>query len=165
MNGELRKLALKRLIGKRKVSELEKWRRHSLATGVIAKTIADALVSRSVNLDAALCEAGALLHDIGRERTGGMLHGWRGYQILRKERHFLRCARFCITHWLKGRSEEEILKQGDISENLLKKILKEGDFSVLLLEDIVVCVADSMARDDVLVDIKSRYDDARRRYG
>jgi hypothetical protein len=112
-----------------------------------------------------LCISGALLHDIGREVSVGTLHGWYGYLLLSKDKNLISCARYCITHWLKGRTEKEILEQSSLPENLVKKILRKGDFVNLSYEDIVVCVADAMAQDDVLVDIENRYEDARRRYG
>jgi len=163
MRSEIVKKALFRLLGGRRPSVVEKWRRHSLATGVLAERIASALKEERIDRDRTV--AGALLHDIGRELSCGVLHGWFGYLLLRSDRRLRACARFCVTHWLKGKTEEEIRRSSDLSENLIRTILAAENFQWLTLEDIVVCVADAMAQGDVLVDIESRYADARTRYG
>lgn len=165
MRGGLEKEALVRLLGGKDISVVEKWRRHSLAAGIIAKRIALAVERAGGRADASLTVAGAVLHDIGRELSCGLLHGWYGYLMLRADERFRRCARFCVTHWLKGRKEEEIRRSSTLSEKLIKTIKEAEDFQRLSLEDMVVCVADAMAQGELLVDIERRYADARIRYG
>ena len=140
--------------------ELVPWQMHSLATGVIARRIAEV-----VGCDFELAVAGALLHDVGRKISCGLYHGLCGYLMVAGQKNLRPCARFCITHWLKGRTKEEILKEGNLPPDVVDFILGLEDFVNLSVEDLVVNVADSLARRDVVVEIGKRYDDAIRRYG
>ena len=137
------------------------WQRHSLATAFLASRIANALP----HCNAELAITGALLHDVGRQISCGLFHGLYGYFLLKGHRLFSQCARFCITHWLKGRTEKEILQEGDLPAGCIKRLLGLEDFVNLGVEDLVVNVADSVARRDVVVSIHARYEDAARRYG
>ncbi len=107
---------------------------------------------------------GALLHDIGRSVDCGTLHGWEGFKLL-AQTPFRRYASPCVTHWLKGRSRQQILDEGDMSPELVTEIMSAGNFEELGLEDRIICIADAMARGDEVVTVKDRYIEARKRYG
>lgn len=101
---------------------------------------------------------------MGRGIDCGTLHGWEGFRMLQRT-PFRRYAPPCVTHWLKGRTDEQILEEGDMPSELVTEILSAGNFESLPLEDKVICIADAMARGDRVVTVKDRYADARKRYG
>jgi hypothetical protein len=107
---------------------------------------------------------GALLHDVGRGIDCGTLHGWEGFKML-SGTQFRRYAGPCVTHWLKGRSFEQIEDEGDLPLETVCEILRAGNFEEMPLEDRIICVADAMAQSDEVVPIEDRYVDARERYG
>lgn len=78
---------------------------------------------------------------------------------------FSRYAGPCVTHWLKGRSFEQIEEEGDLPPETVREILCAGNFDEMPLEDRIICVADAMAQSDEVVPIEDRYVDARERYG
>jgi len=148
------------LVGGRARDAWAPWERHSVAVGLIAARLAAA-----VGADESLCEAGGYTHDVGRRLSCGVLHGWYGYLMLRAHPRLYVCARFPVTHWLKGRSRDRIEKEGDLSARLVEEILAAGDFDALTVDDKVVSVADAMARSDVLTTVEERYEEAVLRYG
>lgn len=137
------------------------WQVHSLATAVLAALIADAVPG----CDRERAVAGALLHDVGRSINCGLYHSLAGYLMLFGSIRLKRYARFCITHWLKGRRRDEVLREGGLEPGFVDFIMGLEDFVNLSVEDLIVNVADSMARRNVVVDISARYEDAMRRYG
>ena len=60
----------------------EPWIQHVRKTADVAGRIADALQKNGIEIDTELVRTSALLHDVGRSRDHGYLHGWEGYQIL-----------------------------------------------------------------------------------
>ena len=85
----------------------ESWPQHCRQVARVASRLATALNENGAELDAGLCERQALLHDIGRSKTHGPLHGWSGFTILRGMGHPAE-ARGCLAHWTKGRGRKEL---------------------------------------------------------
>lgn len=144
--------------------EPESWHKHSIAVSEIAQTIAGALLAGGAGLDMDYVTLGGLLHDVGRSVDCGTLHGWEGYKLL-SHTPLRRYAGPCVTHWLKGRTYEQIIEEGDLPAELVSEIVSAGSFEDLPLEDKIICIADALARGDELVTIEKRYIDARKRYG
>lgn len=140
----------------------ESWPRHSRQVAKVAGALCAALALPQD--EAELVEAQALLHDIGRSRTHGPLHGWTGYVLVRAHGHPLE-ARGCLAHWLKGRGPEELLRDGRLAPGFVERafaIFGERPWS---LQDSVVSLADSCVRDTTIVTLDERHEDLLRRYG
>lgn len=140
------------------------WPEHCRQVAKVAKIIAEKVYSEGVDLDVGLCERQALLHDIGRSKTHGPLHGWTGFILLKNMGH-LDEARGCLSHWIKGRNYEEMLQ-----EPLWKKSLIDYVFGVYKkkpwgISDAIISFADSSVCHTSIVSIKERHQDLIKRYG
>ncbi|MBU2565589.1 MAG: HDIG domain-containing protein [Candidatus Thermoplasmatota archaeon] len=95
-------------------------------------------IAGKCNANLELVEAGALLHDIGRSRTHGVMHGVEGAEIGRK--FGLPDEIICIIerHLGGGISKEEAVKIG----------LPEKDYTPITLEEKIVCHADNLIAHD-----------------
>jgi HD superfamily phosphodiesterase len=128
-----------------------------------AEVIARALRARKVAVDVNYCKLAGLLHDVGRKVSHGLLHGYKGYLLL-AQTSLTNYAKPCVSHWLKGRSEKQIMNEGFLSRKLVCEILAKDNFTTLSLEEKIICVADALAMGEKFVTIEKRYSDARKRY-
>ena len=86
----------------------------------------------SANLE--LVEAGALLHDIGRSRIHGVMHGVEGAEIGRKLGLPDEVVNIIERHLGGGIGREEAVKIG----------LPEKDYTPVTLEEKIICHADNL---------------------
>jgi len=144
----------------------ESWPRHCQQAGRVAARLCQALTEANpeFNLDCELIESQALLHDIGRCKTHGPLHGWSGYVMLRELGHHA-AARGCLTHWIKGRTRNEVLAADFVKDDFVEKVFAElGEFD-WSLADSIVSIADSSVAHTTIVPINDRHDELIKRYG
>lgn len=140
------------------------WQRHSIKVSEAAEVIARALRARGITIDVRFCKVAGLLHDIGRKVSHELLHGYKGYLLLGVT-GLAKYAKPCVSHWLKGRSEKQIVKESSLSRKLVQEILAKDNFTTLSLEEKIICIADSLAMGEKFVTVRQRYSDARKRYG
>ncbi len=141
----------------------ERWPRHCLQVARVARRLGEALRAAGVELDLDLLESQALLHDVGRARTHGPLHGWTGWVLLRSMGHAPE-GRGCLTHWLKGRSPEEVVAAG-FRPHVVAQAFAALEPVPWDLADSALSVADSSVRHDVVVPMAERHADLLERYG
>ena len=103
--------------------------RHCMAVRDVAIRIAE-----KTNADIKLVEAGALLHDIGRSKTHGILHVFEGAKIAREIDLPDSIINIIERHIGAGLSAEEAKKLG----------LPAKDYIPITLEEKIVCHADSL---------------------
>lgn len=142
--------------------EGEAWPLHCRQVAKVARTLADAAGADAV--DAELVESQALLHDIGRSRTHGPLHGWTGFVLVRAH-GYPREARGCLTHWLKGRAPEELAGAGRLTPGFIARAFAAYDEEPWSLADSIMSLADSCVMNTTIVTLDERHDDLLRRYG
>ncbi|MHC4379647.1 MAG: HDIG domain-containing metalloprotein [Planctomycetota bacterium] len=145
-------------------SPTEAWVEHCHQVAKVAHHLGAALLQAGAEFDLELLEVRALLHDIGRTKTHGALHGWSGYRLL----HGLGFAlegRGCLTHWLKGRSQEEVAENAIWEPSLAARAFAALDPPVWELADSVLSVADSCVQHTTVVPMAVRHRDLNERYG
>ncbi len=98
-----------------------------------AVSIAD---KANIKLDKELVRRGALLHDIGRCRTHGILHAVEGGRIIRKEGLKENLARIAERHIGAGITKEEAEELG----------LPAGEYCPKTPEEKIVAYADNLTR-------------------
>jgi uncharacterized protein (TIGR00295 family) len=99
------------------------------------KSIAEEMAKRS-GADLKLVRAGALLHDVGRSRTQGVMHVAEGARIA-KERHLSEeLVRIIQRHVAAGLTQKEAKGLG----------LPEGHYMPESLEEKIVCHADNLVK-------------------
>jgi uncharacterized protein (TIGR00295 family) len=111
----------------------EKVIRHCMAVRDVAVKIA-----KKANADLKLVEAGALLHDIGRSKTHGILHGVEGAKIAEKLG-----LPDCIIKII-----ERHIGAGVPAKDAKRLGLPEKDYIPITLEEKIVCHADNMINND-----------------
>lgn len=136
------------------------WPLHCRQVAKVARRLADAVGA----VDAELVEAQALLHDIGRSRTHGPLHGWTGFVLVRAH-GFPREGRGCLTHWLKGRAPEELHGAGRLTPGFVERAFATFAVEPWGLADSIVSLADSCVMNTTIVTLDERHEDLLRRYG
>jgi hypothetical protein len=166
----------------------EIWPLHCRQVARVARSVGDALQLAGASLDCVLdswwgdasaptaepiayrqalqpadIEAWALLHDIGRCVHHGPLHGWIGWRLLADLGH-AKTARGCLTHWLKGRSADE-LRAASIDEDLIAQVAAALHPLEWRLADSVLSFADSSVAGKAIVPLATRHADLRARYG
>lgn len=141
----------------------ESWPLHCRQVAKVARALGAALAARGARVDADLLEVQALLHDIGRSKTHGPLHGWTGYVLVRAHGH-AREARGCLAHWLKGRAPEE-LRGGRLTDAFIGRAFAAFEAEPWSLQDSVVSLADSCVRNTTIVTLQERHADLFTRYG
>lgn len=125
---------------------------------IVVKEIAMEFVTRickrdpNAKIDARVVEAGALLHDIGRVKSHGLDHGYRGYQALREVNIDERVARCALVHVLGGFTIEDIKREfpsnfKDVRISLMPQSIEEK----------IVCFADKHAVGTMQVSVKKRF--------
>ena len=91
-------------------------------------------IAKKCNANIELVEAGALLHDIGRSRTHGVMHGVEGAEIAKEIGLPDEIVNIIERHLGGGISKEEATKIG----------LQEKDYTPVTLEEKIVCHADNL---------------------
>jgi len=91
-------------------------------------------IAKKCNANTELVEAGALLHDIGRSRTHGVMHGVEGAEIGRKLGLPDEVVNIIERHLGGGIGREEAVKIG----------LPEKDYTPVTLEEKIICHADNL---------------------
>lgn len=145
-------------------SPREPWVEHCHQVAKVAHHVGAALLQAGADFDLELLEVRALLHDIGRTKTHGALHGWSGYVLLKNE-GFAREGRGCLTHWLKGRAIEEVRDNPIWEPSLAEKAYAALDPPEWELADSVMSVADSCVQHTSVVPMHQRHRDLNERYG
>ncbi|RMH02256.1 MAG: HD domain-containing protein [Planctomycetota bacterium] len=140
------------------------WAAHCRQVARVARLLADELAGRGAPVAPEELEVQGLLHDIGRARTHGPYHGWAGYVLLRA-RGRPEAGRGCLTHWLKGRSREELAAHGAFRPRFLDRVLAALDPPDWTVADSVLSVADASVRHSTVVDLDERFRDLSDRYG
>ena len=140
------------------------WKRHSRRVADVSHAVGAALARRGEGVDPEAVRVAGLFHDLGRSKTHGPAHGWVGYVLLRRQ-GLERFARGCVAHWIKGRTLEEMLRDGRWSPRFLRSVFEEFGFPELKPEDRVVALADSVVAHDRIVTVEERTADLVRRYG
>ncbi|MFX0097192.1 MAG: HD domain-containing protein [Candidatus Hodarchaeota archaeon] len=121
--------------------------RHSIAVCEKSLEIARAIRHNGHKVNLAILEAGALLHDIGRIRNHGLVHGVFGGQILGKIGIREDVVRIVETHVLGGISPEEGKSLG----------FPEGDFRPKTVEEKICCYADKLTKGSKYVTLEERF--------
>ncbi|MFX1486266.1 MAG: HD domain-containing protein [Promethearchaeota archaeon] len=121
--------------------------KHSIAVCEKSLKMARMIESNGHRVNLSILEAGALLHDIGRIRTNGILHGVAGGQILRELGICEEVARIVETHVLGGISRRE-------GKNLGFPL---GDFRPKTVEEKICCYADKLTKGSVYVTLEERF--------
>jgi uncharacterized protein (TIGR00295 family) len=94
-------------------------------------------IAKKANADVKLVEAGALIHDIGRSKTHGILHAVEGVKIAKKLDLPDKIINIIERHIGAGIPKEEAKKLG----------LPYKDYIPLTLEEKIVCHADNLTND------------------
>ena len=117
---------------------------HCIRVTKIALSLAETLKRRGFDIDLALVEAGALIHDLGRSKTHGVEHGVVGGQLALELGLPTPLVRIIETHVGAGITAEEAGKLG----------LPEGSYTPESLEEKVVAYADDIIEGDRVVNIE-----------
>ena len=144
--------------------EKDAWPLHCIQVSRVARTLAENLTAQGHPVDPDQAEVEGLLHDIGRSLTHGPMHGWSGWVLLRSLGHE-DSARGCLSHWLKGRTPEEVAAGQGLSEDFTQKVftyLKPREWT---LADSVISVADSSVMHTTIVPLEKRHAELLQRYG
>ena len=141
------------------------WREHCLQVSSAARRLAEIIARRGFAVDPERAEVLGLLHDLGRSQGHTLRHGIEGYLLARKEG--LRDeARICLVHILKGRSLEDAVTLGMLTEQERTSLLRNGwQPHEPSLEERTAILADALISDTGLSPIEEKYANARRRYG
>lgn len=137
---------------------------HSRVVAGVATKIAHALAESKSDIDTDRIRVRALLHDLGRSKTHGNYHGWVGYAMLR-HRGLAEYGRGCVTHWLRGLSMEEVLNMSGARPKFISRVFEELELPRLLVDDIIVSVADFSVAHTTIVSLEARESDLTARYG
>jgi uncharacterized protein (TIGR00295 family) len=113
---------------------------HCRTVARISKQLTDAFQGKAVEVDAIAVIAGALLHDIGRNRTQTVEHGYVGAKMLEEERVDAIVVEIVRRHVGAGIAAEEAARLG----------FPKGDYIPRTLEQKVVCFADKMVTSDTV---------------
>lgn len=129
------------------------WIRHCVAVSKVAGRLA-ALMAAQHPVDERLLAVGALLHDIGRNKTQHpVMHGVEGYRLLSDLGHH-REAFICASHVFCGMPRTEAVRFG----------LPDRDFLPRTLEERLVPLIDSVVELDRPTTVGERCNSIYRRY-
>lgn len=134
---------------------------------IVVKEIALGIVKQikeknpQTDIDTDVVEAGALLHDIGRTRTHGVDHGYRGYILMRDANIDERVARCALVHVLGGFDKEDIKHEfpADARDEIKISLMPKS------IEEKIVCLADKNAEGSMQVTTKKRFSRWFKKYG
>ncbi len=104
---------------------------HCLTVSLYSVEVAEKIRAQGHEVDVGFVEVGGLIHDIGRARTQGILHGVEGAKILAKHP---RLARVCECHIGGGITKDDAEKLG----------LPPKDYLPHTLEEKIICYADKL---------------------
>ncbi len=122
----------------RKHGSSERIIRHCLRVAEVSRLLTEGLQRAGKTVDANAVAAGALLHDIGRNRTQTVRHGLEGAELLRDEGVDGRVVEIVRKHVGAGISAEEAKTLG----------LPDHDYVPRSLEERIVCFADKLVGSD-----------------
>jgi uncharacterized protein (TIGR00295 family) len=108
---------------------------HCKTVARIAQTLARRFKDNGINLDEDSVYAAALLHDIGRNKTNTIAHGYVGAQIMRENGVDESVVSIIQRHVGAGISSDEAKNMG----------FPEGDYFPRTLEERIVCFSDKVA--------------------
>ena len=111
---------------------------------LVVTDLALKIASRFPDADRALVEAGALLHDIGRARTHGILHGVEGGRIARELNLPVEIINIIERHLGAGIPKQDAVTLG----------LPARDFVPQTIEERIIAQADNLVEGDKRVPIK-----------
>ncbi len=141
------------------------WLAHCHRVGTACRCLAEVMVRRGHAVDAERAAVLGLLHDIGRCRGHDLRHGIEGYLLTRAEGHEIE-GRICLVHILKGRTLEQGVELGMLSEAERRELQQSRhEYDHLSLEEKITCVADALMSNIRLATIEQKYAKARGRYG
>ena len=136
---------------------------HSIVVKEIALDIVNKIKQKNpdAQIDAEVVEAGALLHDIGRTKTHGIDHGYRGYMLMRDANIDERVARCALAHVLGGFDKDDIKHEfpTDAREEIKISLMPKS------IEEKIVCLADKNAEGTMQVTTKKRFSRWFKKYG
>ena len=143
----------------------DSWSAHCLQVGAVARRLAELVSQRGQPVNVERAEVLGLLHDLGRSQEHSLRHGIEGYLLAQAE-GFEPEGRICLAHILKGRTLQEGVKLGMLTQaeekQIGQKVYWTGSPS---LEERIVILADALISDTGLATIEQKYANARRRYG
>jgi uncharacterized protein (TIGR00295 family) len=111
---------------------------HCRTVAMVAEIVASEFNRKGISVDLKAIRAAALLHDIGRNRTHAVQHGYVGAEIVEREGVDRKVGEIIRKHVGAGISREEAQSLG----------FPEGDFVPRTLEEKIVCFADKMVDAD-----------------
>jgi len=143
----------------------DSWRAHCVQVAAAARRLAELILQRGYAIDVDRAEVLGLLHDLGRSQEHTLRHGVEGYLLAQAE-GFEEEGRICLAHILKGRTLQEGVRLGMLTQDEEKQmgenVYWNGSPS---LEERIVILADALMSDTGLATIEQKYANARRRYG
>jgi putative nucleotidyltransferase with HDIG domain len=143
----------------------DSWRAHCLQVGAAARRLAELISQRGYAIDVDRAEVLGLLHDLGRSQEHSLRHGIEGCLLAQAE-GFEEEGRICLAHILKGRTLQEGVRLGMLTQDEEKQmgqnVYWNGSPS---LEEKIVILADALMSDTGLATIEQKYANARLRYG
>ncbi|MDP6964173.1 MAG: HDIG domain-containing protein, partial [Planctomycetota bacterium] len=142
----------------------ESWPQHCRQVARVARHLASELNQSGMDIDVGLCERQGLLHDIGRSKTHGPLHGWSGFVMLRAK-GYPDEARACLAHWTKGRTREELAAVPLWKPKFVDRVFDIFEAQAWDIYDSIVSVADSSVCHTTIVSVEKRHQDLLDRYG
>jgi len=142
----------------------EEWPQHCRQVAKVAAVVGEAAIAAGHDLDLEMLVTQALVHDIGRAKTHGPLHGWTGFVMMRA-RGFEAEGRGCLTHWLKGRSRQEVDSATRWQPKITDSAFEALGSAPWQLLDSILSFADSSVQHTTIVPIQQRHQDLLDRYG
>jgi hypothetical protein len=137
------------------------WGNHSRTTAHCAEKIAQA----SGDMDANKAYIFGLLHDIGRKfGVRHLRHVSDGYTYMMKL-GYEEVAKICLTHSFNNLTIDEYIGKFDTTAEELKLIQSKLQFIHLDEYDKLIQLCDALAGTDGVLDIVSRMEDVKQRYG
>lgn len=118
---------------------------HALAVSRLATDIAKRIKENGHDIDVDFVRKAAILHDIGRSKTNGIMHGIEGGRILCKRGFKEPYIRVCECHVGAGITMEEAEETG----------LPKKDYMPKTIEEKVIAHADNLLEGDKLVPIEN----------
>ncbi|WP_406657051.1 TIGR00295 family protein [Methanolobus sp. ZRKC2] len=119
---------------------------HCIAVSNLATCIGKELSNRGEKLDFELIKIGGLLHDLGRAKTHGIMHGLEGARMAEERGLDPRLVQIIKRHIGAGITPEEAIKFG----------LPEDDYIPCTMEEKIVAHADNLTKGTKKITIQKR---------
>lgn len=143
----------------------DSWRAHCLQVSAAARGLAELISRQGHPVDVERVAVLGLMHDLGRSQGHTIRHGVEGYLLAQAE-GFEEEGRICLAHILKGRTLQQGVRLGMLTEAEETQIAQNVYWKASpSLEEKIVILADAMMSDTGLTSIEQKYANARRRYG